>query len=271
MAGILGCSFRRQPSTNLIAMTNSVSLEERTACPATQDPETAGYTLPPGPKLNLGCGPVQPTGWVNIDGSNRARLASRLAPVDRLLVRLGLLAPTEFGPHIKICDLNKPLPYATGTVAAIYAGEVWEHFELEQAERLTRECFRILKPEGVLRVCVPDGVEFWRRYLDLFDREMAKPENERSADSLRKHVAMYFGDICTRKIWLGSMGHTHKWQFDEVQLVQLFKSCGFSPAQRMPYHKSRLPDIETLERSDFLIVEAVKPANSSHPTAAISR
>ena len=28
------------------------------------------YIFPGGPKLNLGCGPVQPEGWINIDGSN---------------------------------------------------------------------------------------------------------------------------------------------------------------------------------------------------------
>jgi predicted SAM-dependent methyltransferase len=223
------------------------------------DDATPTSLLPAGPKLNLGCGPVQPSGWVNVDGSNRAWLASKLAPLDRLLVRLRLLSPTEFGPHIEVCDLNKPLPYGTSTVACIYAGEVWEHFEYPDAVRLTAECYRVLSPGGVLRVCVPDGVMFWQRYLEIFGETIAKPRPQRSAKALREHVQLYFNDICTKRIWLGSLGHTHKWQFDEIQLVELFETQGFIEVERRRLHDSRIPDIATFERSDFLIVEGIKP------------
>ncbi len=172
---------------------------------------------------------------------------------------IGVLSLTEFGPQTTIHNLFKPLPFGSNTVACIYAGELWEHFEYPDAIRLTGECFRTLIPGGVLRVCVPDGVEFWSRYLDAFHRQMERPENERSAQPLKDHIAMYFREICTRKRFFGSMGHTHKWQFDEIQLIDLFKSQGFVSVARMPYHQSRLTDIQAVERSNFLIVEGVKP------------
>jgi predicted SAM-dependent methyltransferase len=221
-----------------------------------------GHELPTGPKLNLGCGPVQPAGWVNIDGSNRARLAAWLPWLDRLLIRTGVLSPTEFGPQVVTRDLRRPLPFRAGTVSCIYAGELWEHFEYPDAVRLTAECFRVLAPGGALRVCVPDGAAFWRKYLELYDAMMARPKPERSAQPLRDHVAMYFREICTRKRVFASMGHTHKWQYDEVQLVELFESQGFADVARMPYHQSRIPDVAAVERSDFLIVEGVKPCGS---------
>src|SRR5947209_13020623 len=84
-------------------------------------------------KLNLGCGPVQPSGWLNVDGSRRAWLASRLSWVDWLLVRARLLAPSEFGPTVRIHNLLKPLPWASNSVSYIYSGELWEHFELQDA------------------------------------------------------------------------------------------------------------------------------------------
>jgi len=211
------------------------------------------------PKLNLGCGPVQPNGWVNIDGSNRARLACWIPLLDRLLTKFGLISPTEFGPHIKICNLFKPLPYKDNTVSAIYAGEVWEHFEYPDAERLTAESYRVLAPGGVLRVCVPDGVQFWKRYLEIIDRVAAQPSESRDPQPLHDHIQMYFSEICTRRIWFGSMGHTHKWQFDEYQLVHLFELQGFNDVSRMSFHESRIPDVSQVERSDFLIVEGVKP------------
>lgn len=110
-----------------------------------------------------------------------------------------------------------------------------------------------------MRVRVSDGPEFWRTYLEIFDRESTKPAGERSAKALRDHVALYFREICTRRKILGSMGHTHKWQFDEVQLVELFEAEGFTEVSRMPYLESRIPDIESVENCDFLIVEGVKP------------
>ena len=218
------------------------------------------YHAPPGPKLNLGCGPVQPRGWINIDGSHRARFAKKLWWLDQPLTRLGVLPPTEFGRQVTVCNLFKPLPFASNTVACIYAGELWEHFEYPDAVSLTAECFRVLVPGGVLRVCVPDGPAFWRKYLTLHDAMMARPKETRSAKPLRDHVALYFREIYTRKRILGSMGHTHKWQFDEVQLVELFEDRGFSPVARMQFHKSRIDDVSLVERSDFLIVEGVKPA-----------
>jgi predicted SAM-dependent methyltransferase len=214
--------------------------------------------LPSGPKVNLGCGPVQPEGWVNVDGSNRAWLACRLSLLDRLLVRLRVLPPTEFGPHITLHNLFEPLPFPTNSVAGIYAGEVWEHFEYPDAVRLTAECRRVLAPGGVLRVCVPDGITFWERYLELYQKQVSLPRGARSAQPLREHIAMFFREICTRKKLLGSMGHTHKWQFDEIQLIEVFESCGFTEVERMPFRQSRIPDVELVERSDFLIVEGVK-------------
>ncbi len=215
--------------------------------------------LPTGLKLHLGCGAVQPEGWVNIDCSHRARLAATLPRVDRLLCRLGVLPPTEFGPQIKIHNLLRPFPYPPQSISCIYAGEVWEHFEYPDCVRLTAECYRVLAPGGVLRLCVPDGPTFWRRYLNVYDEMAARPRAERSPEPLRELVALYYREICTRRPGFGSMGHKHKWQFDEVQMVDLFESQGFSEVERKPFHDSRIGDVAAVEVANQLIVEGVKP------------
>jgi len=214
--------------------------------------------LSDGLKLNLGCGPVQPAGWVNIDGSNRAYLASKLSWVDYLLVKLRLIPPTEFSKATKYLNLFNGLPYLDNSVACIYAGELWEHFVYPDALGLTKDCYRVLKPKGILRVCVPDGPTFWGRYLRLYHEEMSKPCGDRKAKALIEHTQMFFNDICTKKMYLKSMGHTHKWSFDEVQLIEMFEASGFSCVERMPFHKSRIHDVARVERSDFLIVEGIK-------------
>lgn len=219
------------------------------------------YNLPPGPKLNLGCGPVQPAGWINIDGSNRAWMASKLSFFDNLLVKLKVIPPTEFNPSIIYCNLLKGIPYPNNSISCIYSGELWEHFEFEDAVKLIKECYRVLKPQGVSRICVPDGPTFWREYLEKYDKEMTKPREQRDSKVLKEHVAMFFNDICTKKFLLGSLGHYHKWSFDQIQLTEMLEKAGFKNVERMPFHNSRILDIDKLERSDFLIVEGVKKAD----------
>lgn len=214
--------------------------------------------LPDGQKLNLGCGPVQPVGWVNIDGSHRAYLASNLHWLDTLLVKCRLIPPTEFSKSTKYHNFFKGLPYPDSSIACIYAGELWEHFEHPDALNLTKECYRVLKPGGVLRVRVPDGPTFWGKYLRLYQEEMSKPRGDRKAKALIDHTQMFFNDICTRMKYLGSMGHTHKWNFDEVQLIEMFEVNGFTSVERMQFQKSRIPDVHCVEHSDFLIVEGIK-------------
>jgi predicted SAM-dependent methyltransferase len=224
----------------------------------TQQEERKNVEATFGPRLNLGCGPVQPIGWINIDGSNRARLAGWLPWLDRSLQWLGVLPPTEFGPHIRVLNLFKPLPWAPNSVGGIYAGELWEHFEYADAERLTRDCHRVLRPGGVLRVTVPDAAQLWGKYMRLYEHEMAKPRSERSAAALLELMASFFEDIATSPKWMLSWGHCHKWFFDQIQLIDMFERCGFREVERMRVGDSRIPGIDSVQRSDMLTVEGVK-------------
>jgi predicted SAM-dependent methyltransferase len=215
-----------------------------------------------GTRLNLGCGPVQPSGWVNVDGSHRAKFAARTPWLDGALQKAGVLSRTEFGPHVRVMNLLEPLPYADRTVSGIYAGELWEHFELADARRLTAECFRVLKPGCALRVTVPDAETFWGEYLETYRAEFAKPRAERNAKVLEDRMHLFFADIASRPRDIFSLGHKHKWMYDEIQLVALFEAAGFRDVERMPFRVSRIPGIEDVQRSNMLTVEGVRPLES---------
>ena len=210
-------------------------------------------------KLNLGCGPIQPAGWVNVDGSNRAFLASRLSWLNRALERSGLLAPTEFGPHIVYADLLREFPWTDGSADAVYLGEVLEHFTQVQGEHILHQCFRVLKPGGRLRVRVPDNARFWSRYLEEYERVRLLPRASWSAHHGR-FIKMYFDDLCVRrpKPWQ-SMGHFHKWMYDEVSLTLLFESVGFRQVERCAFHESAIAGIAAVENRDDLIIEGLRP------------
>lgn len=213
--------------------------------------------------VNLGCGPIQPKGWVNVDYSNRARLAKHLPILDRLFTRLGLIPPTEFSTHTTIIDLRRKLPFAESSVQGFYAGELLEHLLPNQAEALMRECFRTLIPRGRLRVNVPDNYEFWKQYCNEHEDMLKKPRNLWN-DECSKQIGMFFNDICIKRPILSSMGHYHKWAYDEVTLILQFEKAGFVGVKRRKLHDSEIPDIEAVEKRAYLVVEGTKPLTMDH-------
>jgi predicted SAM-dependent methyltransferase len=215
--------------------------------------------------LNLGAGPIQPEEWVNVDNSNRAKLASRLPWLDQALVWCRILPPTEFGRRTQTCDIRKRLPFSDNSVSAIYGGEVLEHLTCEQGQRLLRECYRVLQPGGVLRLRVPDNYRFWRNYVQECDRVRELPRAQWHEEHTR-WVQMFFRDICVRRPWLGSMGHFHKWMYDEVSLILAFERAGFVQVERRGLHDSRIAQVEQVEVREDLNVEGVKPG----PQGAVS-
>ena len=211
--------------------------------------------------VNLGCGPVQPPGWINVDYSNRARLARYFPKVDHFLTKLGLIPPTEFTIHTTVFDVRKPLPFVNSSVRAFYAGELWEHLLPQEAESLMRECFRALAPGGHLRVNVPDNYEFWKRYCDAHEEMIKKPRELWDDEYSKNYVRMFWEDICTSRPILGSMGHFHKWGYDEVSLVLQCERAGFLKVARRNLYASDIPDIGAVEKNAFLVVEGTKPVN----------
>jgi predicted SAM-dependent methyltransferase len=171
-----------------------------------------------------------------------------------------ILSPTEHSRKTAIWNLRKPLPVANDTVHAIYAGELLEHLVLDDARRLLRECYRALRPGGILRICVPDNYELWMRYCTVVMANLARPEEEWSDESSSRVVSLFFKDICVKRPILGSMGHFHKWAYDQISLILEFKRAGFVGVGRRKFWDSDIPGIEAVERSEFLIVEGRKPS-----------
>jgi predicted SAM-dependent methyltransferase len=95
--------------------------------------------------VNLGCGRTVHPAWVNLD----------LVPAVPGVVRHNL----TFG-----------LPFRNDEVDAIYHSHVLEHLRPEQGTKLLQECFRALRPGGVLRIVVPDLEQIAQLYLNYHTR-----------------------------------------------------------------------------------------------------
>ena len=122
-------------------------------------------------KLNLGSGQDQAPGWISYDRS-RMPLLSRLRLFRAgaaLAARLGNPAAhrvLRWPGSVRVRDLTKGIPHATGTVDAIYSSHMLEHLEPNDALSVLRECYRALRPGGTLRIVVPDLKFIVRAYLE---------------------------------------------------------------------------------------------------------
>jgi hypothetical protein len=110
-------------------------------------------------KLHLGCGLNTPEGWINLDGSWNAWL-SKYPLLKNFIKSLHIIsqekAEIPWSPDIISHDVRKPLPFKKNYFSAIYTSHLLEHLYFEEAKSLLKECFRVIRKNGVLRVVVPD-------------------------------------------------------------------------------------------------------------------
>ncbi len=225
-------------------------------------------------KIHIGCGTVTPDGWINLDGSWNARLANH--KIARRIVKNFKLLPKhaydvgwtgKVVPH----DLRKPLPFEDDSLCAIYGSHVLEHLYLDQADRVLKECFRTLRPGGVLRLVVPDLRSFVSAYLKHETGERpTQVTNSTPADELNQRLLLRTpvapeGNIFYRLYTSLTDFHSHKWMYDSESLAWHMSKAGFVEVGRKELWISNIPDIKMIEKEESfeddsgICVEAVKP------------
>lgn len=107
--------------------------------------------------LNLGCGyPRLLPPFINMD-----TLHSFLHPGT---IERGQL--DEEGNYINHDSLSGPMPLEDESMDGILASHFFEHFDCQEAERIMRDCYRVLRPGAALVVSVPDASYFRKVYKD---------------------------------------------------------------------------------------------------------
>lgn len=97
--------------------------------------------------LNLGCGTSFVPGWTNIDF-------------------------VSYSEHVQAHDLRKGIPYPDQSFDVVYHSHVLEHFTKENGEKFISECFRVLKPGGVIRIAVPDLEQIAINYIKYMNASL---------------------------------------------------------------------------------------------------
>lgn len=98
--------------------------------------------------LNLGCGSRYHPEWINIDMNGT-------------------------GPDVLAHDLRRGIPLPDSHCDVVYHSALLEHMRREDALLLMKECYRVMRPGGILRVAVPDLERICRVYLNKLTAALA--------------------------------------------------------------------------------------------------
>jgi SAM-dependent methyltransferase len=207
-------------------------------------------------KVNLGCGPHAPTGWLNIDGSWNAWLSNHTY-LYKTLKTIGVISKNnpvaQWNVRPLVHDLTEPLPFKENSVAVIYGAHVLEHLYLSDAQRLLGECLRVLRPGGVIRMVVPDLRSMVTSYLKNKNGGSPSPaERIAAADKLNEMLgfrspAPPTGNPLFKFYYLWKDFHHHKWMYDSDSLIRYMENAGFVAVSEKAYLHSEIPAIAEVE------------------------
>lgn len=205
-------------------------------------------------KLNLGCGQTGREGWINIDNSPSV-IVSRFPWLRKILLRMGIADKNSYAvvwPKNAVWkNLSKKLNYPNERVNKIYSSHLLEHMQKEKGEFLLRECYRVLKIQGVMRLVVPDLEFHCRRYLQKVSD--SKTMSREPHDEL---IFNMYGAYLNKKRY----GAYHRYMYDWFTLYELLNEVGFKKIIKQPYQSGIDEELYLLDNhpEDSLHIDMIK-------------
>lgn len=248
------------------------------------------YRLPDGRAMvNLGSSTRTAPHWTNIDSSPILRIG-RHRRLSGFLHRLGLLSDDRYSRILKldqgcvVWNLVKGIPYPDETFDVVYHSHLLEHIDRDQAPAFLRECSRVLRRGGVIRIVVPDLEPLARSYVAALDRDgdpPADPEYQRALfemfDQMIPRVPALRASqpLAVRvleSVFVGDTarsGTLHRWMYDRYSLAGVLRNAGFQDVVTLDHQTSRIADWSSFGldtepdgspyKPGSLYVEAVRP------------
>lgn len=195
-------------------------------------------------KLHLGCFDRVCEGWLNTDITPHI-LLSRIPVLPFFLYKVKILSNQRYEQHRagifkKVVYLNvaKKFPHPDNSFDYVYLSHLLEHLPVGIAIFCISEIYRVLRKDGLVRICVPD--------LDLLvaNYNMENPEEflEEVFESNQKRSK-----------------NSHHWQYNAKSLTRLLKEAEFKEVYKCKFKEGRCEDMENIEtRPKSLFIEAIK-------------
>jgi predicted SAM-dependent methyltransferase len=207
-------------------------------------------------KLNIGSGLSVAPGWINVDASLNAFFSKLPRFVLKILYRIS--ESKQWYSQKEYCDILRShifvyhnveygLPFPDQSVDYLYCSHLLDFLFKEDAKKFMEEAYRVLKENGVFRICVTD-LEY---PLSLYSKRHTEealsyffPASKRGYFSRRRY--MYNFDL----------------------LRHLLKEAGFTNIERCSYRHGKTRDIDVLDNrpEQTLYVEASKNPKISQNT-----
>jgi glycosyltransferase involved in cell wall biosynthesis/predicted SAM-dependent methyltransferase/polysaccharide pyruvyl transferase WcaK-like protein len=191
-------------------------------------------------KLHLGAGPNVLDGWFNTD-----------------------ISPEHKGVYA--LDVTERLPFDDKSIDYILSEHLVEHLTYKDGLDMFRECFRILKPGGIIRVATPD--------LEILIKLHTLKKNEIQQQYIKWHVDSFLPGMTYNDCFVinnAFRGWGHQFIYDEETLRNSMEKVGFVEIKRYKPGESDDENFRGIEwrakdevqKFTGLILEARRPNTS---------
>lgn len=204
-------------------------------------------------RLHLGAGGNILPGWLNTDG----------------------VATSSFSTTVETCreniflDVCRRFPIDNSTVSYIFHEHLIEHLSFDNGQIMLKECFRVMKRGGRIRIATPD----FDTFVGLSSDDLSDQQRQFIDEYIRLNSSIWSHDLAkvvsNKSVFV--INHNfhawgHQFIYNFATLVDALRQAGFVGTERHTPQRSEDPNLRGLEFRrdivgifDALIVEACKP------------
>ena len=144
-------------------------------------------------------------------------------------------------PEVDVCwDIQTGIPFPDGKLKGIFTEHCLEHFPIAKAFYLLKECRRILRPGGILRIVVPDAGMYLERY---YERSRKKSAELFPFEAKEFFEGFYTPILSVNRIYYQDREQAfgHRTMFDFALMEKLLRKAGFEKVEQKKYRKGEDP------------------------------
>lgn len=206
--------------------------------------------------INLGCGFDNPAHWLGLDGGASLWMMQKSPRflLRRFYKNFKMADVMDFDTYYQKVktvrfihhDIRFGLPFRDESVPHVFSSHFLEHLEREEARKLLKDCYRVMKKGGIIRIVVPSLDE-------AADSLRLAYENYKlgNTESIQKFVT-------DRNPGFLDRFSGHKWMYNFTELKNMMEEAGFREVKECDFQKGEIPDVEKLDCRVGIITEGKK-------------
>jgi len=143
-----------------------------------------------------------------------------------------------------ILDVTKKFPFNDNTFDYIYCEHLIEHLNLKEGMFMLKECFRVLRRNGHIRIATPD-LEIILRLFSERDQHFGTEYIHWITDNFIPEMKKYDPVIAVNTTF---HNWGHQFLYDFTFLKEVLTTCGYSEIERCAYNRSSDSNLQNIER-----------------------